>query len=186
MIHSRVINTQFKGKQINQGFTLIELIVVIVMVGVLAALSGPTMMGLINRAKVNDAHMDLVGVFKEIQRQAVKKSSVCKITIPASETIEPTFSSDCQIIGERTLKNAKIRHNGDNAFPTYTSNIAIFGFQGLTEEHLDEDLIIVISHKNSNSFQKCLVISDGLGLIRQGSYPPNDTATPDKAKCDPD
>jgi prepilin-type N-terminal cleavage/methylation domain-containing protein len=58
--------------QHNAGFTLLEMIVVVVMVGILAAIVGPSWLAFVNRQQVNKANDTILAAIQEAQREAKK------------------------------------------------------------------------------------------------------------------
>lgn len=185
-----------------KGYTLFELLIIVILIGILSAIGAPSLFSWVTRAKVNDAQTVLKGAFSEAQREAIRKSKKCNVTIPipvtpATFTVNPTIQSNCFVLGPRTLNGVKIRHNGNTVFKNVTATTSttktatLFDFKGRTEENLDDNdvsttdhLVIVISPSDNDSSQKCLVISDDLGLIRSGNYlDANNTTTTDFTKC---
>ncbi len=53
-----------------EGFTLLELLVVIAMVGIIAAISAPSWLGFLTRQRMNAVRTDLIGVLRDAQTEA--------------------------------------------------------------------------------------------------------------------
>lgn len=153
------------------GFTIFELLIVIVLIGILAAISTPSFFSLINRKKVDDALNLVQGALKEAQREGMKKSHNCSITLDTENIV-----GGCLVTGKRDLGNVRYVHND------IPSNTITYDFRGNVALG-GSDRVIVFYLNGNRSYQKCLVVTEGLGLIRIGNYPGNDTTTPAVSKC---
>lgn len=152
-----------------QGFTLIELIVAMVMVGILASLSAPSVLGLIARGRLSSALNQVRGAVQEAQRTASKKSVACSLTF-SSTTV--TSTDGCLPTGRRTLDQGitlSENVNLDKMFITYlggvddTKTTLVVGSSSLNS------VVIVLASQNIRD-RKCLLVTLGLGLIRSGRY----------------
>ncbi|MBV5257834.1 prepilin-type N-terminal cleavage/methylation domain-containing protein [Synechococcus moorigangaii CMS01] len=168
----------------NRGFTLIELLTALAIAGILAAIASPSMIGFVNKSRIRQAQADVFGILLDSQRNAIKNSGDCVVTLTPG--VESTITSTCS--PERRLSNAQLRHNGAESNGggdqiLEETNTLTFNFKGETTDAINAsgdstNLVIIISDRDGNrSYQRCIVISDGIGLVRQGQYPANEATT---------
>ncbi|MEM8672718.1 MAG: GspH/FimT family protein [Cyanobacteria bacterium P01_G01_bin.67] len=136
----------------NQGFTLIEMIITVIIIGVIAAIAAPNFLGLLNRNRANSGIAQIEGAIREAQRQAIKDSNSCTVNITSATR---TVSGGC-LLSNRVLDN-NVTINSDQSIT--------FSGKGNTANNAT----IVVS-TNNNTVQKCIVVSSGLGLIRKGDF----------------
>ncbi|MDY6898901.1 MAG: type II secretion system protein [Cyanobacteriota bacterium] len=65
-------NISFNSSKNTSGFTLIEVLVVIVMVGILSAIAAPSWLGFVARQRLNKANDTVLAALREAQREAKK------------------------------------------------------------------------------------------------------------------
>jgi prepilin-type N-terminal cleavage/methylation domain-containing protein len=159
----------FNARNQNQGFTLIETLIIVVIIGVLSALAGPSFLSMFNRNKVNDALDQLRGALQEAQREAIRKSQSCTVTI---DTTNKKITGPCLVTGTRDLCDER-----DASSNCIKSRVAIvtnlspssiqFSFRGNTTAM---GTVVIYSSDSSTNKMGCLAISNGLGIIRTGDY----------------
>lgn len=148
----------------DQGFTLIESLIIVLVIGILAAIAAPSFLATLNRSRVNDALAAVEGALKEAQREAVKRSTNCEVTLGTNSVTGP-----CLVTGTRTLNNVNLRSS---------ASTVEFSFKGNTTS----GNTIVLSNPDSSINQKCLAVAIGIGIMRTGKYQDNATGT-DPDKC---
>jgi prepilin-type N-terminal cleavage/methylation domain-containing protein len=144
----------------NQGFTLIESLVIIVIIGVLAAIAAPSFLSWLSKKKVENAIVRVEGALKEAQRQSIKRSKTCVVTIPTG--VNQQITSTC--LGSSDW----IIHEVNISRPVSLATLT-FDFKGRVRTPGNAGTI-VLSFPNSSVQQKCLEISVGIGLMRAGNY----------------
>ncbi|MBK1989839.1 prepilin-type N-terminal cleavage/methylation domain-containing protein [Sphaerospermopsis aphanizomenoides BCCUSP55] len=150
MRHSSVFN--------DQGFTILELIVIVIIVGILAAFSAPGYLAWSQRKKVDSALTSIEGAMKEAQRQAIAKSITCNVTLDTSPPkVRSTTTSNCLLTGDRTLTSVSLTASATSVNFDYLGNSS-------------SEITVVVSPASNPNFKKCLVLSTPLGLIRTGKY----------------
>jgi prepilin-type N-terminal cleavage/methylation domain-containing protein len=65
-----------------RGFTLIEVMVIVMLVGILAAIAVPSFGSLLDSVKVNQTVTDLRTALQDTQRQAIRKNQTCTVQVP--------------------------------------------------------------------------------------------------------
>lgn len=145
----------------NQGFTLPEVLIIVIIVGILAAIAAPSFLAFLNRSRVNNALVAVEGAFKEAQREAIRKSKSCEIDIPTGS--DQTITSDCFVTGPRTLDGIRIRLSKN------TSWTVTYDFKGRTND-ISNAGTMFFSIPNTSMQEKCLVISQGIGIMRSGVF----------------
>lgn len=163
----------------SKGFTLIETLVIVFIMGILSAIAVPSFLALLERAKLNSAVAEVRGALQEAQREAIRKSKPCTVTL---NTAERKVTSPCLVTGDRTLpeKVAMVTNISANVI---TGPIQLtFGIWGTAEFTVTTSVtppntptdpsgkIVLYMLNRSTSEKKCVAISNTLGLTRAGTY----------------
>ena len=160
-------------KKRDRGFTLIELMVTLIIVGVIAAIASPNFVGFLNRIRVDNSLEQLLGAIRETQRLAMRYGSSCKIYIDPDTNILDATDNNC-LLNTRTInENVDIRTNLSGSTP----NIS-FSHKGNTTK-----MGTIVLSSNLTDTQKCFVISLGLGIMRTGDYTGNKTGSVSANNC---
>jgi prepilin-type N-terminal cleavage/methylation domain-containing protein len=161
-----------QSKKSDRGFTLTELMVVLIIIGIIAAIATPHFLGLLDRYRVAGSLEQLLGAVNETQRLAMVRGKSCRISVNLTTKKITANPTGC-ILGDRTLDKAiNIRSN----FPGST-NIT-FSYKGSNTRMGT----IVLSSAHTN-VQKCFVIALGTGIKRTGNYNGSKTGAVVGSKC---
>jgi prepilin-type N-terminal cleavage/methylation domain-containing protein len=223
----------YNARNNNQGFTLIEVVITLILVGVLSAIITPSFLGILNKNKVNDALDQARGALQQAQREALRKSKTCIVALTPGN--QSKLASNCFLIADYTIKAsaaaaAAATSVSVDALPVAISNgtrvvfskgatglvsanasqgatsltigagissaitsgetvslrnlkdvnvdqnnnaalwTIVFDFKGRTNEVNSGGTIVFSQIDSYSSEKKCLVVSQGLGIIRTGDY----------------
>lgn len=157
MLHSTARKTE-------QGFTLVENIIVAVIVSILAAISIPSLVGMRDRASVNSAASEVKGALQQAQREAIRRSRPCTVTLSATSITATNTAGEGCIAGRDLPDGVTLSTN----IGTSGSRTIEFNIRGGVDNPNSTGKI-VLSSSNTAS-KKCIVLSQGIGLMRSGTY----------------
>jgi len=143
-----------------QGFTLLEMITVAIIVGILAAISAPNFLTLLRRNEFRQTATQFEGILQKSQREAIRTSESCEVDIdpPPNKDEYPTVNS---CIDNITLSNVDTVEFGDSASEVDDNFSIEYGFRGNT--NFNNNPIRLCSEQGNITRE--LTISSPLGLI---------------------
>lgn len=174
----------------NKGFTLIEMLTVVIIVGVLSSIAAPNFLGLLNQNRVKQGLADVEGAIKESQRLSIRRGKACQIRFTSGGTgnryavvqVRPDNAgvsfSGC-LLSNRQLPSGVTLSlvAGGGVVAVNSTNVADLGFSGKGYPNIEG--IMVVSHPNTDA-QKCIQIEGLLGNILTGDF--NSTTNECEAK----
>ncbi|MEM7593320.1 MAG: type II secretion system protein [Cyanobacteria bacterium P01_A01_bin.83] len=166
-------------KKSNKGFTLVEMLAALVIVGIIAALAVPNLLGMLNQTRVKDGLGQVEGAIREAQKLARRKGQACRIrftTNAAGNSIvqiapdDGTTSFSGCLLSNRELKDSVSFDLlvGDSLVDIDSTNPIELTFS--SKGNPDNQRIMVISHEQTPTTQKCIQIQGLLGGILTGNY----------------
>jgi prepilin-type N-terminal cleavage/methylation domain-containing protein len=176
-----------------QGFTLIEMVVTIAVMGILAAIAAPSFSAWLNNKKVDDIAAQIEGAIREAQAQAIKESKPCTLSISKTAAQVTSDRLSCLPTGPRDLKKLGVKILSDNSsgvslgFANLGDPAQIqFSYKGtLSITNTGTGLITIYQGEGADSRKiRCIAIASGIGIIRTGRYLGSSPETPtDTANC---
>ncbi len=161
-----------QAKKRDRGYTLAELMITVVIVGIIAAIAVPSFLGLLSRIRLEGALQQLLGAINETQRLAMVRGKSCRINIDPNTKKITANSAGCLLSNRNLNDEITVRSNF-----TGTTNIT-FSYKGSTTRAGT----IVLSSDNTD-LQKCFVIALGTGIKRIGDYTGSKTGAVAYTNC---
>jgi len=167
---------QQRPTQGDAGFTLTELGVIVVIVGVLAAIATPGLLGFLNLQRLRVAQSRLTQVIREAQERAILEQRSVQVSLrwgsgnptqwaihPRHEQCIPSSGVNWQKFpGDFDLSTSRL---GSGARCDTNSGRISFDYKGFTNAL---STIILTSPNNSN-VKRCVIMSTLLGAMREES-----------------
>lgn len=140
-----------------------ELLAVTLLLSIMVAIALPGLLGLLSRAQVEREFGQLKVMLQLAQRHAMRKGQSCTVLLPINDIEAGTLTSNCVVLGSRTLRKVNVISNRAN------SQRVNFNFQGNTNS-----LRTIVVYSYFTDFKRCIVISNGIGMMRSGIYTHSD------------
>ncbi|MDJ0714964.1 MAG: prepilin-type N-terminal cleavage/methylation domain-containing protein [Prochloraceae cyanobacterium] len=156
------------------GFTLVEMLVVVVLVGILAAISANSWNAFIDRQRLDSANERVVSALQDARTQAKKKRSSYSAHFQNNNGIPqyailPEASTPSNSDWQNLLSE---KANTINlSFSSSQANKLTFDYKGNAKENTVNQSIIVSPTNSSSSLKRCAVVENLLGsvIIKQDS-----------------
>ena len=153
----------WRVRKFNSGFTLIEMLATIIIIGIIAAIAAPNFLGLLNRNRVNEAARQVEGALREAQRQALRRGKQCSININETTKIISNPTTNGCLLNSRNLNNL-IKLDSSRTTITFS------GKGNITIDGSNPTPVLVVSMPNGTDLQRCVVLDNILASLRTGEY----------------
>jgi len=157
------------------GYTLIEMMAIVIIIAVLAAIAAPSWLAYATRQRMNAVESDLVQVLKQARETAVSRRSDIHVRIQEAEA-KPTVDV---IIGElanpRSTRTEVLGPGDlpDDAIilrtPDDPDNVITFDYQGTIRDSASTEFVVEIrpvSNDNDDRWRQCAAVATLLGNVK--------------------
>lgn len=168
MLKSHKVRLQ--GQGVTKGFTLLEMLVVLVMIGVLSAIVAPGWLAFYNHQRLNAAQNKVFEALNQAKKTSTLKRLDYQVSFREQNdqiewAIHPTLVSPTNAVWNRLEKGVLL----DHATTLYEKD----GIYRMRFNHRGEasgQIGQVVLSLSPESNKRCVIISTLLGTIRQGEF----------------
>ena len=167
-------------KQANAGFTMVEMIVVIAIVGILAAIAAPSWLALLTRQRVNAAQAEALAVLRQAQANSKREKrewQTCFRDDGTKVMWSVTSATDkCNTVPTASWNNLVGENSDTIAIDTTNTNLpdapsgyyrVIFQYKGLVSDGASTRITFRsrVGSATDNSSKRCVRVETLLGAM---------------------
>jgi prepilin-type N-terminal cleavage/methylation domain-containing protein len=163
----------FQGRSLPQGFTLLESLVIVVIVGVLAAIVVPSWNVLLTSIRLNAAQDQVLQAMQRAKSNAKRKRTVEQFSIRTKDGIVQWALSPATPLPDESLwqnLDPAIQLDDETSLRSIGSIRRVqFTHEGRVNGSLGR---VTFSSKQGGKLKRCVVVSTLLGTLRTGTDKP--------------
>ncbi|HIK32125.1 MAG TPA: type II secretion system protein [Oscillatoriales cyanobacterium M59_W2019_021] len=168
-----------KSKKSTAGFTLVELLVVIIMAGVLAAIAAPSWLAFMNRQRVNAAQDQAFQALRRAQANAIREKRTWEVSFQEKDDRlqwSTHLASDGAVVAWQDLpegnadrikidpSNSDLKPTGD---PCQAGDYCVkFQDRGIVAEDVAGQKITFTTVDDDDGPKRCVYVATILGSLR--------------------
>lgn len=169
----------FRPVSSTSGFSLLEALVVIIMLGVVAGIAAPGWLSYVNRQRINRARTELAQVLQQAQVDARQQNQTRVVKVfsnnPPQLEVSSTPDSNGRVI-ELGEQNSGLNLEGGPLGGAPVASVT-FDYKGTVINSNVPFVFSVTSNETGNSSVRCVVVSTLLGnLVQAEGEDCNDTS----------
>lgn len=149
----------------SEGFTLIEVLVVVIMIAALFAIGTPSWLSFINNRRANTTRDEILSALRQAQTEATRSRRPQTMSLnPAADPPTITIRNQTVPLGNGSLTRGMI-----SVQTTIPDNTIRFNSNGALATSMVTPITITVSAPANGNVKRCVIVESLLGAVRTAS-----------------